>query len=71
MYHDGVAGGAGRIWRAATMGERLVMVLSLAYILWPFDLVPEAIFGLVGLTDDLAALGVLLAIARRARLRLS
>jgi uncharacterized membrane protein YkvA (DUF1232 family) len=60
----------GALWRAATGREKLMMALCVAYILWPADLVPEALFGLLGLTDDLAALGVLLAMARRIGQRL-
>jgi uncharacterized membrane protein YkvA (DUF1232 family) len=55
-----------RIWTGASRGERLVLLAALAYLLWPLDVVPEALFGLLGLTDDLAAAGVLLAVARRA-----
>ena len=55
----------GRIWRGASSGERLILGLLAAYFLWPFDVVPEALFGLVGLTDDLVALGVLVSMARR------
>jgi len=54
-----------RIWQGATGRERLLLGLSAAYLLWPFDVVPEALFGLVGLTDDLVALGVLVSLARR------
>jgi uncharacterized membrane protein YkvA (DUF1232 family) len=55
----------GKLWRGATGRERLLLGLSAAYLLWPFDVVPEALFGLVGLTDDLVALGILVSLARR------
>jgi uncharacterized membrane protein YkvA (DUF1232 family) len=63
-----------RIWRGATRKERLVLVLALVlalvYLISPFDVLPEALLGPIGLTDDLAALGVLLSLVRRIRLRL-
>jgi uncharacterized membrane protein YkvA (DUF1232 family) len=59
-----------RIWQGATRKERLVLVLALVYLISPFDVLPEALLGPIGLTDDLAALGVLLSLARRIRLRL-
>jgi uncharacterized membrane protein YkvA (DUF1232 family) len=58
------------IWQGATRKERLVLVLALVYLISPFDVLPEALLGPIGLTDDLAALGVLLSLARRIRLRL-
>jgi uncharacterized membrane protein YkvA (DUF1232 family) len=59
-----------RIWQGATRKERLVLVLALVYLISPFDVLPEALLGPIGLTDDLAALGVLLSLVRRIRLRL-
>jgi uncharacterized membrane protein YkvA (DUF1232 family) len=59
-----------RVWRAATTRERAVLLACLAYLAWPLDVIPEGLFGLVGLTDDLAALGVLWTLVRRIRLRL-
>ena len=59
-----------RIWQAATRRERILMAASVAYLLWPLDLLPEALLGLIGLTDDVAALGLLLALVRRIRQRL-
>jgi uncharacterized membrane protein YkvA (DUF1232 family) len=58
------------IWQGATRKERLVLVLALVYLISPFDVLPEALLGPIGLTDDLAALGVLLSLVRRIRLRL-
>ena len=57
------------IWQAATRRERILMAASVAYLLWPMDLLPEALLGLIGLTDDAAALGLLLALVRRIRQR--
>ena len=36
-----------------------IVVIALLYILSPFDLVPEIVAGPLGLTDDVAAAGVL------------
>jgi uncharacterized membrane protein YkvA (DUF1232 family) len=58
-----------RLWQAATARERLLMLACLAYVAWPFDVIPD-LFGLVGLTDDLAALGVLWTLVKRIRPRL-
>ena len=58
------------VWQAATTRERLVLLACLAYVAWPFDVIPESLFGLVGLTDDLAALGVLWTLVRQIRQRL-
>jgi uncharacterized membrane protein YkvA (DUF1232 family) len=47
-----------------------IVIIALLYILSPFDLVPEIVAGPLGLTDDLAAAGVIamtLVRARRAR----
>jgi uncharacterized membrane protein YkvA (DUF1232 family) len=55
----------GRIWQQATRRERLLLGAAALYLLWPFDVFPEGLFGLVGLTDDVVALGVLLSLARR------
>lgn len=57
-------------WQAATLGERALLVGSLAYLLWPFDLIPEAMFGALGLTDDLAAVALLVTKIRQIRARL-
>jgi uncharacterized membrane protein YkvA (DUF1232 family) len=66
----GTMGFLRRIWQGATRKERLVLVLALVYLISPFDVLPEALLGPIGLTDDLAALGVLLSLVRRIRLRL-
>ncbi|NTV47445.1 MAG: DUF1232 domain-containing protein [Chlorobiales bacterium] len=57
-------------WQAATTGERAILISSLAYLLWPFDIFPEAVFGVFGLTDDIAALGLLVSKIRQIRARL-
>jgi len=36
--------------------EVLVILFAIVYLLSPFDLIPEAVFGVVGLIDDLAVL---------------
>lgn len=59
-----------QIWQRATGRERFLILACLAYVLWPLDLIPESLFGLVGLTDDLAAIGVLLSVVNRIRQRL-
>jgi uncharacterized membrane protein YkvA (DUF1232 family) len=35
-----------------TRGRIGLIALALAYLIWPVDLVPEALFALFGLTDD-------------------
>jgi uncharacterized membrane protein YkvA (DUF1232 family) len=45
------------------------MAASVAYLLWPMDFLPEGLLGLIGLTDDVAALGLLVALVRRIRQR--
>src|SRR5574341_1347279 len=35
---------------------KLIFILSCAYFLWPIDLIPELIFPLVGVVDDVAIL---------------
>ena len=46
---------------------RIVFVLlsALAYLLSPFDLIPESVFGVVGLVDDLLYIAVCLFIVGR------
>ena len=44
-----------------------IAIIALLYILSPFDLVPEIVAGPLGLTDDLAAAGVLAMTLLRAR----
>jgi uncharacterized membrane protein YkvA (DUF1232 family) len=44
-----------------------IVIIALLYILSPFDLVPEIVAGPLGLTDDLAAAGVLAVTLLRAR----
>ena len=36
-----------------------IVVIALIYILSPFDLIPEIVAGPLGLTDDVAAAGIL------------
>ncbi len=46
------------IWRAATLFEKLTLILSPLYVLTPIDFIPEAVFGFFGLFDDATAIGV-------------
>ncbi|NTW50423.1 MAG: DUF1232 domain-containing protein [Chlorobiales bacterium] len=57
-------------WRAATLGERAILVSCLTYLVWPFDLFPEALFGVLGLTDDFAAVAILVTKVKQIRARL-
>ena len=38
----------------------VVLVFLILYILSPLDLIPEAIFGLIGFIDDLIAMAILI-----------
>jgi RING finger protein 170 len=42
------------------MSKIIPVILILAYIVSPFDLIPEAVYGIVGLIDDVFAFGGLL-----------
>ncbi|MCS6988452.1 MAG: DUF1232 domain-containing protein [Chloroherpetonaceae bacterium] len=46
------------IWQTATTFEKLTLILSVAYMLFPLDFLPEAVFGPFGIFDDATALGV-------------
>ncbi len=46
------------IWQAATLFEKLTLILSPLYVLTPIDFIPEAVFGFFGLFDDATAIGV-------------
>ena len=51
----------GAVWLLSHGRVVLIAVASLAYLLAPFDLLPEAVFGVVGLIDDVLVLAVGLA----------
>lgn len=44
-----------------------IIILAIVYILFPVDFIPELITGPIGLTDDLAAMAVIMAVFMRAR----
>lgn len=44
------------IWQSAKLREKLTIIIGLAYILLPFDFIPEIILGPLGLLDDGGAL---------------
>ncbi len=46
------------IWQAATLFEKLTLVLSPLYVLTPIDFIPEAVLGIFGFFDDATAIGV-------------
>ncbi len=45
------------LWHAATLFEKLTLILSLLYVFTPIDFIPEAVFGIFGLFDDATAIG--------------
>ncbi len=45
------------LWQAATLFERVRLLLSLLYVFMPVDFMPEAVFGIFGLFDDATAIG--------------
>jgi uncharacterized membrane protein YkvA (DUF1232 family) len=47
------------LWQAATLMEKLTLILSPLYVLAPIDFIPEAIFGIFGIFDDATAIGML------------
>ena len=59
------------IWKAATQAERVLLIACIAYIIWPFDLFPEAVFGFFGLIDDAAAMATFVGLINRIRSRIS
>jgi len=50
-----VVSGRGLVW-LLTGRQFVVILIVLLYLLSPFDVVPEAVFGFVGVLDDLLAL---------------
>ena len=51
--------------------DMFVIVLSVLYVLTPIDFIPEIIAGPLGLTDDMAAIAVIIATVMRARSRVA
>lgn len=47
--------------------DLVLMVLAAIYVLMPVDLIPELITGPLGLTDDMAAMALIMATVMRAR----
>ncbi len=58
------------LWHAATLFEKLTLILSLLYVFTPIDLIPEAVFGIFGLFDDATALGAFIWTLRNIHKRL-
>jgi uncharacterized membrane protein YkvA (DUF1232 family) len=44
------------LWKSAKLREKLTILIGLAYIILPFDFIPEIILGPLGLLDDGGAL---------------
>lgn len=63
------------IWQSAKLRERAIILIGLAYILLPFDFIPEIILGPLGLLDDggalLAVIYAIMAAANRQKERRS
>ncbi len=59
------------IWQEASFVEKLALVSSLAYFILPIDLIPELLFGVFGIADDMAALALLLSTVLRVRNRIN
>ncbi len=48
-----------------TKPDLAIMVMAVLYVLVPVDFIPELITGPIGLTDDMAAIAVIVAIFMR------
>lgn len=61
------------IWQEASFMEKVAMVGSLIYIPFPIDIIPDLLFGIIGIgfVDDIGALMLFLSTALRIRNRLS
>lgn len=44
--------------RSFTIGEKLLLALVVIYVISPADILPVALFGPLGITDDLTALAL-------------
>ncbi len=51
--------------------EKVALVGSLTYFILPIDLIPELMFGVFGIADDMAALALLFSTILRVRNRMS
>lgn len=60
-----------KIWQNATLMEKAAMMASLLYVFVPLDFMPELLFGIFGIADDVAALGLLLSTVLRVHSRAS
>ncbi len=58
------------LWQAATLFEKLTLILSLLYVFTPIDFIPEAVFGIFGLFDDATAIGAFIWTLRNIHKRL-
>lgn len=58
------------LWQAATLFEKLTLILSPLYVLTPIDFIPEAIFGIFGFFDDATAIGMFVWTIRNIQKRL-
>ncbi len=58
------------LWQAATLFEKLTLILSPLYVLTPIDFIPEAVFGIFGLFDDATAIGMFVWTIRNIQKRL-
>jgi uncharacterized membrane protein YkvA (DUF1232 family) len=52
-----------------TKSEWMIVVLAIAYVILPTDIIPEVVAGPLGLTDDVGALAVLATTLWHARRR--
>ncbi len=58
-------------WQEASFMEKVALVGSLTYFILPIDLIPELMFGVFGIADDMAALALLFSTVLRVRNRMS
>jgi uncharacterized membrane protein YkvA (DUF1232 family) len=58
-------------WQETSFMEKLALVGSLAYFILPIDLIPELMFGVFGIADDIAALALLFSTVLRVRNRIN
>lgn len=58
-------------WQEASFMEKVAMVGSLIYFFLPIDIVPELLFGVLGIGDDIAALVLFFSTVLRIRNRMS
>jgi len=58
-------------WQEASFMEKVALVGSLTYFILPIDLIPELLFGVFGVGDDMAALALLFGTVLRVRNRIS